>query len=137
MYWASTRLGYAHTLGAYAWRSLLNTGVIVPNGTDFPVEAVNPMRTFHSAISREDENNWPPGGWHPEQKMTREEALKSMTIWPAYAAFEDKLMGSLEPGTYADFVVLDQDIMTAPAERILQTNVVATYVGGVAVYERK
>jgi len=63
--------------------------------------------------------------------------LKSMTIWPAYAAFEDKLMGSLEPGKYADFVVLDQDIMTAPAERILQTSVVATYVGGVAVYERK
>jgi predicted amidohydrolase YtcJ len=137
MYWAEQRLGGGRLYGAYAWRSLLNTGVIVPNGTDFPVEAVNPMRTFHSAISREDENNWPPGGWHPEQKMTREEALKSMTIWPAYAAFEDKLMGSLEPGKYADFVVLDQDIMTAPAERILQTNVVATYVGGVAVYERK
>lgn len=137
MYWAEQRLGGGRLYGAYAWRSLLNTGVIVPNGTDFPVEAVNPMRTFHSAISREDENNWPPGGWHPEQKMTRKEALKSMTIWPAYAAFEDRVMGSLEPGKYADFVVLDQDIMTAPAERILQTNVVATYVGGVAVYERK
>ena len=69
MYWASTRLGYAHTLGAYAWRSLLNTGVIIPDGSDFPVERVNPLYSFHSAVSRQDEHDWPPGGWFPEQRM--------------------------------------------------------------------
>jgi hypothetical protein len=136
MYWAEQRLGGGRLYGAYAWRSLLQTGVVVPNGTDFPVEAVNPMRTFHSAISRQDEHDWPPGGWHPEQRMTRDEALKSMTIWPAYAAFEEGDMGSLTPGKYADFVVLDQDIMRAPAEEILGTHVVATFIGGNAVYER-
>jgi len=136
MYWAEQRLGGGRLYGAYAWHSLLQTGVIIPDGTDFPVEAVNPMRTFHSAISRQDEHDWPPGGWHPEQKMTREEALQSMTIWPAYAAFEDSVMGSLTPGKYADFVVLDQDIMRAPPEEILATHVVATYIGGQPVYER-
>ncbi|MBX6332529.1 MAG: amidohydrolase, partial [Gemmatimonadaceae bacterium] len=136
MYWAERRLGAGRAYGAYAWRSLLATGVVIPNGTDFPVEAVNPMRTFHSAVSREDEHDWPPGGWHPEQKMTREEALKSMTIWPAYAAFQDSVMGSLSPGKYADFVVLDRDIMRIPVEEILATQVVATYVGGRAVYQR-
>jgi predicted amidohydrolase YtcJ len=136
MYWAERRLGESRAYGAYAWRSLLATGVVIPNGTDFPVEAVNPMRTFHSAVSREDEHDWPPGGWHPEQKMTREEALKSMTIWPAYAAFQDSVMGSLSAGKYADFVVLDRDIMRIPAEEILATQVVATYIGGRAVYQR-
>src|SRR5687767_12992269 len=94
MYWAPARLGYSRSLGAYAWRSLLNTGVVIPNGTDFPVEAVDPLKTFHSAVSRQDENNWPVGGWFPEQRMTRDEALKSMTIWPAYAAFQEKDLGS-------------------------------------------
>jgi len=136
MYWASTRLGYARTLGAYAWRSLLNTGVIIPNGSDFPVERVNPLYSFHSAVSRQDDNNWPPGGWFPEQRMTREEALKSMTIWPAYAGFMETLTGSLTPGKYADFVILDQDIMTIPESSILGTRVIATYIAGKAVYER-
>jgi predicted amidohydrolase YtcJ len=88
-------------------------------------------------VSREDENNWPPGGWHPEEKMTRQEALEGMTIWPAYAAFQEDMMGSLTPGKYADFVVLDRDIMTVPEEDILGTQVLATYIGGKAVYERK
>lgn len=135
MYWAEQRLGGGRLYGAYAWRSLLQSGVIIPDGTDFPVEAVNPMRTFHSAISRQDEHAWPPGGWHPEQTMTRGEALRSMTIWPAYAAFEESVMGSLTPGKYADFVVLDHDIMRAPPEAILATHVVATYIGGKPVYE--
>lgn len=134
MYWAEQRLGSGRSLGAYAWRALMNTGVVVPNGTDFPVEAVNPMRTFHSAVSREDERNWPPGGWHSAEKMTREEALKSMTIWPAFAGFQESVLGSLTPGKYADFVVLDQDIMRVPAEAILRTRVVGTYVGGKGVY---
>ena len=136
MYWAPTRLGYARTFGAYAWRSLLNTGVIIPNGSDFPVERVNPLFSFHAAVSRQDDSSWPPGGWFPEQRMTRDEALKSMTIWPAFAGFQEQLTGSLTPGKYADFVILDRDIMTVPDAQILGTQVIATYIGGRAVFER-
>lgn len=136
MYWAPNRLGFARTFGAYAWRSLLNTGVIIPNGSDFPVERVNPLFSFHAAVSRQDDNSWPPGGWFPEQKMTREEALRSMTIWPAFAGFQEQVTGSLTPGKYADFVILDRDIMRVPDEQILGTRVVATYIAGRAVYER-
>jgi predicted amidohydrolase YtcJ len=136
MYWAGNRLGTGRLLGAYAWRSLLNTGVVVPNGSDFPVEAVNPLLSFHSAVSRQDAENWPAAGWMPEQRMTRDEALKSMTIWPAYAGFQEMMMGSLTPGKLADFVVLDRDIMTIPERDILGTSVVATYIGGKPVYER-
>lgn len=136
MYWAPNRLGFSRTIGAYAWRSLLNTGVIIPNGTDFPVEEVDPFKTFHSAVTRQDENNWPVGGWFPDQRMTREEALKSMTIWPAYAAFQERELGSLSVGKYADFVILDQDIMRVAPEAILGTHVLATYVGGRPVYQK-
>jgi predicted amidohydrolase YtcJ len=94
------------------------------------------LLSFHSAISRQDARGWPPGGWHPEQVMTRDEALKSMTIWPAYAAFQEQVMGSITPGKYADFVILDRDIMTVGADEVLGTGVVATYVGGKAVYQR-
>ena len=136
MYWAANRLGPTRLLGAYAWRSLLNSGVVIPNGSDFPVEQVNPLISFHSAVSRQDARNWPAGGWYPEQRMTRDEALKSMTLWPAYAGFMEKESGSLEPGKFADFVVLDQDIMQIPAELILKTQVLSTYLGGRQVYQR-
>jgi predicted amidohydrolase YtcJ len=135
MYWAEQRLGAERIKGAYAWRSLLNTGVIIPNGSDFPVERVNPLYSFHAAFTRQDEKNWPAGGWYPEQRMTRGEALKSITIWPARAAFQEKDLGSLEPGKYADFVVLSQDIMAVAPEQVLATTVVATYLGGRPVYE--
>ncbi|HKY97544.1 MAG TPA: amidohydrolase family protein, partial [Gemmatimonadaceae bacterium] len=136
MRWAEARVGADRIKGAYAWRSLLNTGVIIPNGSDFPVEEVNPLISFHSAVSRQDASNWPPGGWYPEQVMTRDEALKAMTIWPAYAAFQEKTMGSISTGKYADFVMLDRDIMTVPVSDILSTQVVSTWIGGKAVYER-
>jgi predicted amidohydrolase YtcJ len=136
MYWVPNRIGFSRSLGGYAWRSLLNTGVIIPNGTDFPVEAVAPMRSFHSAVTRQDENNWPMGGWFADQRMTRSEALRSMTLWPAYAAFQEHELGSLSPGKYADFVILDRDIMTVAPDAILGTQVVATYIGGRAVYEK-
>jgi predicted amidohydrolase YtcJ len=136
MYWAPTRLGYARTLGAYAWRSLLETGVVIPNGSDFPVERVNPLFSFHAAVARQDDNNWPPGGWFAEQKMTRDEALKAMTIWAAFAGFQENVTGSLTPGKFADFVILDRDIMRVPDEQILGTGVIATYIGGKAVFER-
>jgi len=137
MYWAGARLGVHRLPGAYAWRALLNTGVVIPNGSDFPVEYVNPLISFHAAISRQDANDWPPGGWYPEQVMTRDEALKSMTIWPAYAAFQEAELGSLTPGKWADFVVLDQDIMRVPASLVLKTRVLSTWVAGKAVYEAK
>ena len=134
MYWIGKRLGPTRVLGAYAWRSLLNSGVIIPNGSDFPVEHVNPLISFHAAIARQDANDWPAGGWLPEQRMTREEALRSMTLWPAQAAFQEKELGSLTVGKYADFVLLDQDIMRVPAELVLRTKVIATYVGGKEVF---
>ena len=137
MYWAGTRLGVSRLPGAYAWRSLIDAGVVVPNGSDFPVEQVNPIISFHASISRQDAENWPAGGWYPEQRMTRDEALRSMTIWPAYAAFQEKELGSLSPGKYADFVVLDQDIMRVPAELVMKTRVLSTWVGGKVVYEHK
>ena len=137
MRWAEARVGPERIRGAYAWRSLLNSGVVIPNGSDFPVEEVNPLISFHSAVSRQDETNWPAGGWYPDQVMTRAEALQAMTIWPAYAAFQEKTMGSITPGKYADFVILDRDIMRVPADQILQARVVSTWLGGRKVYERK
>lgn len=136
MYWAGNRLGPTRLLGAYAWRSLLNTGVIVANGSDFPVEMVDPLISFHAAFTRQDAKNWPVGGWYPQEAMTREEALKSMTIWAAYAGHMEKEVGSLAPGKLADFVILDQDIMRVAPELVLQTKVLSTWLGGRAVYER-
>ncbi|MBX3174441.1 MAG: amidohydrolase family protein [Gemmatimonadaceae bacterium] len=137
MYWAGTRLGETRLRGAYAWRSLLATNVVIPNGSDFPVEYVNPLISFNASVARQDAAGWPAGGWFPEQRMTREEALLSMSLWPAYAAFQEAELGSLTPGKRADFVVLDQDIMRVPTEMILQTHVLSTWVGGAMVYERR
>ena len=135
MYWAETRLGATRVLGAYAWRSLLNTGVVIAGGSDFPVESADPLQSFHAAVSRQDANNWPTGGWQPQQRMTRDEALKHLTLWPAYASFQEQLVGSITAGKLADIVVLSQDIMTIPAEDILKTKVELTIVGGKVVYE--
>jgi len=136
MYWVPTRIGWNRAQGSYAWRSLLNTGVVIPNGSDFPVEGVNPLRSFKAFVSRSDTNGYPVGGWFPAQKTTRQEALLSMTLWPAFAAFMEDVSGSLTAGKYADFVVLDQDIMTVPEDRILETRVLRTVLGGKAVYQR-
>ena len=132
---AMNRLGWTRVQGAYAWRSLLETGVVIPNGSDAPVEHWNPLISFHSAVTRQDANGWPAGGWFPAQRMTREEALMSMTIWTAYASFMEDVSGSLTPGKYADFVVLDQDIMRVAPDQILDTRVVMTVLGGEVVYE--
>ena len=137
MRWAESRVGPERIRGAYAWRSLLNTGVVIPNGTDFPVEEVNPLLTFHAAVTRQDPTNLPAGGWYPDQKMTREEALQSMTIWAAYAGFQEKILGSLTPGKYADFVVLDRDIMRVLDTEILGARVISTWIGGKPVYQAK
>ena len=137
MSWVESRLGPSRLAGAYAWRSLLKTGVIIPNGSDFPVEQVNPLISFHSAITRQNPKNLPAGGWRPQEKMTRDEALKGMTIWPARAAFQEAELGSLTVGKRADFVILDQDIMAVAPEKILDTQVVGTWLGGKQVYGRK
>lgn len=136
MGWAEDRVGHERIKGAYAWRSLLDIGSIIPNGSDFPVEPVNPLLSFHAAVTRQDPGNQPPAGWYPDQRMTREEALKAMTLWPAYAGFQEKVLGSLSPGKYADFVVLDLDIMRVPVDQILRANVMSTWLGGKAVYQR-
>ncbi|HEX3463856.1 MAG TPA: amidohydrolase [Candidatus Elarobacter sp.] len=135
MPWAEARLGPDRVKGAYAWRSLLDTGVTIANGTDAPVEAVDTRRTFHSAIARENEANQPPGGWYPRQRMTRDEALKSMTLWAARACFLERDAGSISAGKYADFAVLDRDWMRAAPETIMATRVLATYSSGKPVYE--
>jgi hypothetical protein len=137
MYWVPARLGWSRSEGAYAWRSLLNTGVVIPNGSDFPVEAVNPLLSFHAFVTRQDAAGYPAGGWFSAQRTTREEALLSMTLWPAYAAFMEQESGTLAAGKYADFVVLDRDIMTVAPEEILGTHVVMTVLGGRTVYKHE
>ncbi len=134
MYWIADRLGRPRLKGAYAWRSLRETGVIIPNGSDFPVEDVNPLISFHAFVTRQDADGWPEGGWFPEQRLDREEALKSITIWPAYAAFMENDVGSITAGKLADFVILDRDIMTVPPDEILGARVLRTVVGGRSVY---
>ena len=135
MDWAQARLGPDRVQGAYAWRRLLDTGAIVANGTDAPVEAVSTLRTFHAAVTRQNESNQPPGGWYPDQRMTRDEALKSMTIWAAHANFQERILGSITPGKYADFVVMDRDWMTVPPEEIMATRIQGTYLSGKRIYD--
>lgn len=135
MYWAEERVGEDRIQGAYAWRSLLDTGARLALGSDFPVEQVSPLLGFYAAISRQDAEGWPEGGWFSTQRLTREEALRGFTLDAAYAAFQEDEVGSLEPGKIADFVVLSDDIMTIPAAEVLETRVLATYLGGALVFE--
>lgn len=135
MGWAQARLGPQRVLGAYAWRSLLDTGAVIANGTDAPVERVSTLRTFHAGISRQNEANLPQGGWFPDQRMTREETLKSMTIWAAHANFQEGVAGSITPGKYADFVAIDRDWMTVAPEDVMSTRILGTYLAGTKVYD--
>jgi predicted amidohydrolase YtcJ len=159
MYWAEARLGPARVLGAYAWRSLLKTGVIIPGGSDCPVESPNPILGIYAAVSRQDLQGRPKNaqdvrayfqlsssgvhdtstfenGWYVSQKMTREEAVKAYTNWASYAAFQERLLGSLEKGKLADFVILSKDIMKIDQHEIPTTVVEKTIVGGEVVYSR-
>lgn len=136
MYWATDRLGSERVKGAYAWRSLLNTGVIIPGGSDFPVEHPNPLWGVYAAVTRQDHRGWPEGGWYPEERMTVAEAIRSFTIWAAYGAFEDGIKGSIESGKLADLVVLSKDIVSLAPKEILTTEVLMTMVGGKWVYQK-
>ncbi|HLV69103.1 MAG TPA: amidohydrolase family protein, partial [Xanthomarina sp.] len=130
MYWAEDRLGAERIKGAYAYKTLLNASGKVALGTDFPVEQVSPFLTFYSAVSRQDVSGYPENGFQIEDGLTREETLKGMTIWAAYANFEDTEKGSIEVGKYADFIILDQDIMTIDVKDIPNTKVQQTFIGG-------
>jgi len=135
LHFAPARLGMDRLKGAYAWNSFLKTGVVVPGGSDAPVERGEPMIEFYAAIARKDIKGYSGEGWHPEEKVTREQGLKMLTIWPAYAAFEEKLRGSIEVGKLADLTVLSADIMKIPEMEILKTHCVMTVIGGEVVYE--
>lgn len=134
MYWAEDRLGPDRIKDAYIYRQLMEQNGYIALGSDFPVESINPLYGFHAAVARQDAKAWPEGGFQPENRITREEALKGMTIWAAYANFEEDRKGSIEAGKQADFVILEQDIMTAPAEELRDIAVTGTYVGGEKVY---
>ncbi len=134
MYWAEDRLGPERIKNAYAFHKLLEQAGIVALGTDFPVEKVSPFLTFYAAVSRKDLKGFPAEGFQPENGLNRQETLKGMTIWAAYANFEENEKGSLEPGKYADFVILDQNIMNMEESKIPETNVLATYISGKKVH---
>ncbi len=134
MYWAEDRVGAERMKGAYAYQILLKKAGIIALGTDFPVEDVNPLYTFYAAVARKDLMNFPVEGFQKSEALTREEALKGMTIWAAYSNFEENKKGSIEKGKFADFTILDRDIMTIDEDSIPKVKVMATFVGGEKVF---
>jgi len=134
MYWAADRLGNDRMKGAYAYKQLMEQNGWIPLGTDFPVEDISPFKTFLAAVGRVDAKGFPEGGFQMENALTREQTIKGMTIWAAKASFLEKEVGSLEAGKKADFIILAQDLMQVPVNKILDTKVVATYSGGKKVF---
>lgn len=137
MYWAGDRLGEKRLRNAYAYKTLLDQNGWLANGSDFPVESINPLLGFYAATTRKDLKGFPPDGFQKSDALSREEALRAMTIWAARAAFRESETGSLEPGKAADFVILDHDIMKADDLEIPETKVLQTYIGGVIVFNRQ
>lgn len=137
MYWAEDRVGAERMKGAYAYKKLLSEAGMVALGTDFPVEQVNPMYTFYAAVARKDLKNYPENGFQMKDALTREEALKGMTIWAAFSNFEENEKGSIEVGKFADFTVLDKDIMKVDEKELPNTKILATFINGEMVYQAK
>lgn len=135
MYWAADRVGSERVKGAYAYQALLSQNGWLPNGTDFPVENIEPLFTFFSSVFRTDHKGFPEGGWQITDGLTREQTLRSMTIWAAKASFEENEKGSLETGKYADFVILDTDLMNAVPQQVLQAKIESTWIGGEKVFD--
>lgn len=135
LHFAPSRLGLKRLEGAYAWQTFIKQGNIIAGGSDAPVERGEPMIEFYAAVARKDLKGFSGEGWHPEQKVTREQALKMFTIWAAYAAFEEKMRGSVEPGKLADLTVLSNDIMKIAELEILKTKCVMTIINGEIVFE--
>lgn len=131
---AEDRIGRERLKGAYAWRTFLDQGTVVAGGSDFPVESPNPFFGLHAAVTRQNHQNQPPGGWYPQQKMTLTEAFRAFTLSAAYASHAETRQGSLEPGKYADFILIDQDIFSGNPQDIWKTKVLGTWVGGKQVY---
>ncbi len=134
MYWADERLGDNRIKNAYAYKDLLKQNGWIINGTDAPVEGFSPLKTFYAAVIRKDTKLWPEGGFQTENALSPEEALKSITIWPAKGSFDEQTKGSLEIGKKADFVILDTDLLKASEKDLLEIKVVSTYVNGEKVY---
>jgi len=135
MYWAGKRLGDERVRHAYAYKDALNASKTIALGTDFPVEDISPFKTFYAAVYRKDSKGYPEKGFQTENALTREETIKGMTIWAAYSNFEEKEKGSLSPGKFADFIILDTDLMKCAEENILKTKVLSTYISGMEVYK--
>jgi predicted amidohydrolase YtcJ len=134
--WAINRLGKERIeSGAYVWRDLLNAGVHIANGTDVPVEPINPIANFYASVARKTLRGLPTGGYEIDQKLSREETLKSMTLWNAYAAFEEAEVGSISVGKRADMTITNQNLMTIDEADILATKPVMTIIGGEVVYK--
>jgi hypothetical protein len=137
MYFVEDRVGAERAKGAYAWRWFIDAGLVIPCGSDFPVESNNPLLGIYAAVTRQDPKGWPEGGWFPEQRMTIEEAIKGFTIWAAYSSFQENVLGSIEVGKYADLTVLDKDILKIDPKEILTAKTVYTIVGGQIRYRAK
>lgn len=135
LHFAPSRLGVPRLDGSYAWETFIKSGVVIAGGSDAPVERGEPMIEFYAAVARKDQKGFSGEGWHPEEAVSRDDALKMFTLWPAYAAFEEKLRGSIEVGKLADFTILSADIMTIPAPEILKTRCTMTVINGEIVYE--
>ncbi|MDB4584564.1 amidohydrolase [Draconibacterium sp.] len=135
MYWAVDRVGEERMIGAYSYQTLLKQLGWIPNGTDFPVENIEPLFTFYSSVFRTDHKGWPEGGWRMEEGLTREQTLRSMTTWAAKSSFEENEKGSIEPGMWADFIILDTDLMTASPQEVLDTKIMSTWIAGEKVFE--
>jgi predicted amidohydrolase YtcJ len=135
LHFAPSRLGMKRLEGAYAWQSFLRSGSIIAGGSDAPVERGDPIIEFYAAVTRRDLKGFSGKGWHPEQAVSREEALKMFTLWAAYAAFEENARGSIEPGKLADLTVLTADIMKIPQADILKARCAMTVIGGEIVYD--
>ena len=134
MYWAETRIGQQRIKNAYAYKQLMQTNNWIPLGTDFPVEDISPFKTFYAAVFRKDAKGFPPQGFEINNSLTKEQAIRGMTIWAAKAGFEENIKGSLEAGKAADFILLDNDLMKCEPELVLKTTVKATYINGQKVF---
>lgn len=134
---AEDRVGPQRIKGGYAWQTFLDQGTVVAAGSDFPVEHSNPFFGLYSAVTRMDHNGNPEGGWYPEESLSREQALRAFTIDAAYAAHQEEVLGSLEPGKWADFILLEQDYFKVPASEIWQINVLETWVAGKKIFEKQ